>query len=280
LTNTGPLTAGAEGPRGEGGNVNAASPKTNEELVAAYRAGNRHALESLVTRNEGLVFNLIRRRFPGVGEEIEDEFAQEGRLAIMRAADKFDPGLGFKFSTYATWAIWCAILRVRDKLRRQRRERMFSECEGVIDSVASTRDDLADSDEAEAFRRVWRRAKGVLSTRELQFIRERYIEGCKYREIASRHEMTRANASRIVRQAIEKLRKPQARKTVRQAPDGDQRSPKTIKSERHRSRLRARGLCIVCGRPAEGMVRCAQCRAKRHEYYINRLKRKAKRVVA
>src|SRR5689334_21627057 len=38
----------------------------------------------------------------------------EGTLGLMRAADMFDPDLGIKFSTYATWWIRQAMYRAID----------------------------------------------------------------------------------------------------------------------------------------------------------------------
>merc|ERR1712232_543129 len=52
----------------------------------------------------------IARRFHGVGVNIQD-LVQEGSLGLARAAEKFDPKRGFKFSTYASWWIQQAVFR-------------------------------------------------------------------------------------------------------------------------------------------------------------------------
>ena len=74
----------------------------------------RRRLEEAVTRGdearERLVrFNLrlalsIARRYAGRGLPLED-LMQEGTLGLLRAAERYDPDLGYRFSTYATWWI-------------------------------------------------------------------------------------------------------------------------------------------------------------------------------
>lgn len=69
----------------------------------------RLAHDQLVLANLRLVVSIARRYRPN-GMDFSD-IIQEGTIGLMRAADKFDYTLGFKFSTYATWWIRQAITR-------------------------------------------------------------------------------------------------------------------------------------------------------------------------
>jgi RNA polymerase primary sigma factor len=92
---------------------------THEEeidLGRRARGGDDTARSKLIEKNLRLVIP-VAKKYRGMGLPFGD-LIQEGNIGLMRAADKFDPEKGFRFSTYATWWIRQAIQRaVADKGR-------------------------------------------------------------------------------------------------------------------------------------------------------------------
>src|ERR1700680_2258369 len=84
---------------------------SEQELTLAWRvaAGDMEAQRRLVEANLRLVVS-IAKRYNNHGISLLD-LVQEGNLGLIRAAQKFDPSRGFRFSTYATWWIRQAISR-------------------------------------------------------------------------------------------------------------------------------------------------------------------------
>lgn len=70
-----------------------------EELIESAQAGDRQAVETLVTENSGLIWS-IARRFLGRGTEADDLY-QLGCLGFLKAVEGFDLSYGTQFSTYA-----------------------------------------------------------------------------------------------------------------------------------------------------------------------------------
>ncbi len=78
---------------------------TVEDLKRAeeLKQGIRDARDVLINCNQRLVYAQAKQKL-ALGENIDD-LVSDGNLSLMRAVEKFDYGRGFKFSTYATWAI-------------------------------------------------------------------------------------------------------------------------------------------------------------------------------
>lgn len=87
-----------------------------EELVVATRLieGDVTAKDEMIERNLRLVVSVAKKyvgRSPdGQGLDFLD-LISEGNGGLIKAVDKFQPSMGFKFSTYATWWIRQAITR-------------------------------------------------------------------------------------------------------------------------------------------------------------------------
>jgi RNA polymerase primary sigma factor len=74
------------------------------------------ARQTLAAHNLRLVVH-IAKRYRGPGVPLPD-LIQEGSIGLLRAVDKFDASLGYRFSTYAVWWIEQAMIRA---IQRQSR---------------------------------------------------------------------------------------------------------------------------------------------------------------
>ena len=91
------------------GKVPLLTAEQEADLARAAQAGDEQARRALSEANLRLVVS-VAKRYVGRGLPFLD-LIQEGNLGLMKAAEKFEPERGFKFSTYATWWIRQAITR-------------------------------------------------------------------------------------------------------------------------------------------------------------------------
>lgn len=85
------------------------TPDEEQELALAIGEGDAEARDRMVRANLRLVVN-IARGYTGKGLSLQD-LIEEGNLGLLRAVEGFDPAVGTRFSTYASYWIKQSIKR-------------------------------------------------------------------------------------------------------------------------------------------------------------------------
>ena len=85
----------------------------SEQPSAGLERRGRRALERMVTANLRLVVTVALRYIRRLNHLAHDpmDLVQAGNIGLLRAAEKFDPTRGYKFSTYGYWWIRQSINR-------------------------------------------------------------------------------------------------------------------------------------------------------------------------
>jgi len=162
----------------------------------------------LLRANLRLVVSIARRhvgRSPHFFETVSD-----GNLALMRAVEKFDYARGFKFSTYASWAIMRNYARTIPEQAYQSARLMT----GVDDLLASapSQDETARQETfADGARHLLTKGLAVLSERERDIVVRHYgLDNGGQPEtldqIGRIFGVTKERVRQIERQAIRKLK--------------------------------------------------------------------------
>ena len=139
---------------------------------AFARTGDVVLRDQLVAAHMGLAAYLARR-FANRGQPLED-LVQVASVGLLKAVDRFDPGLGVEFSTYATTTIVGELKRhLRDQgwaVRAPRRmQELYLSLGQVIDTLARSSDAPRPSPSwpprcRRPRRRCWRRSRPVRPT--------------------------------------------------------------------------------------------------------------------
>ena len=188
--------------------------KLGEATVADVRKVREYLARGLEVRNEIVRANL--RLVVSIAKKYADrwisfdELVSEGNLPLMRAVELFDVSKGFRFSTYATWA-------VRNHLRRyiSDRQKLKSRFVGGDEFIATTPDDDSPSPQTGESRVLRLRAVVAkfferLSDRERAIVELRYglsdhAEPLTLSEIGRQLGISKERVRQLALSAVEKM---------------------------------------------------------------------------
>jgi RNA polymerase primary sigma factor/RNA polymerase sigma factor len=171
--------------------------------------------QAVVVKNEIVRANLrlvvsIAKRHVGQGDDFF-ELVSDGNMSLIRAAEKFDYGRGFKFSTYATWAIMKNFARsIPGELRH--RDRFRTSQDEMFSATPENRADPYEQESAQAKRvQVIQRILGRLDEREQRIIVSRFgldhsVEPQTLKEVGEELGVTKERVRQIAARALDKLR--------------------------------------------------------------------------
>jgi RNA polymerase sigma factor (sigma-70 family) len=154
------------------GKVDAGHARTQdlEEIERLQQEANG-VKERLISANMRLVTSIAKRHSGQTDNFFE--LLSDGNMSLIRAVEKFDFGRGFKFSTYASWAIMKNFARSIPE-EKHRRERYVTGHEDLFESAPDNRSDEQEAvaSAEQAAHRV-NRLLDYLDERERQIIRMR-----------------------------------------------------------------------------------------------------------
>ncbi len=172
--------------------------------------------EAVATKNQIIRANLrlvvsIAKRHVGPVENFF-ELVSDGNMSLMRAVEKFDYARGFKFSTYASWAIMKNFARTIPDENRYRDRFRTSNAE-MFTSTQDARSDQFEQESSQS-QREWQVEKilGRLDEREQKIIIRRFglqrgQEPLTLKQVGAELGVTKERIRQIEARALSKLRK-------------------------------------------------------------------------
>ena len=155
----------------------------------------------LIIDNMGLII-LIASRYVEKAKGLEiDDLIQEGRIALYRAIETFDPSRKVKFSTYAYNVVQRSIVNIMIKHNRKNWKNVTEEI------VPDTPDTKAETKLIMLDQIVSLFKSAGLTDREQRVIELRYWEDLYFDEIGKEIGSSVTNTRYIFRKAIKKMQK-------------------------------------------------------------------------
>lgn len=198
---------------------------TNEELVARIQNGERARMVELWEQVERFVSMQAGRRarsLEGFGGVTEEDLYQSGYLALVAAADSFDPAAGRSFVSWLALALKTAFAEAAGYRTKKRDPLSYSASldKPLDDESSDTLGDLQENPAAtqamqEAENGIWReqiraaldKALSELPADQSGILRRRCYDGWSIRQIAAETDRRPAAARRREQKALLALRR-------------------------------------------------------------------------
>ncbi len=163
----------------------------------------------IIGANLRLVVSIAKKRVGPANNFFE--LVSDGNMSLIRAVEKFDAARGFKFSTYASWAIMKNFARSIPE-EKTRRERYVTGNDVVFQSAPDHRADEYETEtEQRRKKETVQTMLGQLNDREQLIIRSRFGLGgadeSTLERIGKELGITKERVRQIESRAQEKLRK-------------------------------------------------------------------------
>jgi RNA polymerase sigma factor (sigma-70 family) len=175
-----------------------------EELVAQSEK-----LKAQITQaNLRLVVSIAKRHATATRDFFE--IVSDGNVSLMRGVEKFDYSRGFKFSTYASWAIMKNYARTVPE-HKHHLDRYQTGREELLERLSSPVPEEHESDYLPAVRSTLDRMLGTLDDRERNILRQRFgldehREPQTLQQIGQRLGVSKERIRQLEARAMSKLR--------------------------------------------------------------------------
>jgi RNA polymerase sigma factor (sigma-70 family) len=165
--------------------------------------------QRLIKANLRLVVNIANRHLRSNNQLFE--LVSDGNMSLLRAVERFDYARGFKFSTYASWAIMKNFARTVPETQYHY-TRYVTGREEVLDSAPDAASaPVEQSSEAAGLRTAIARGLDQLGPREREILAHHYglasgSEPTTLEQLGQRFGVTKERIRQIEKRALDKLR--------------------------------------------------------------------------
>jgi RNA polymerase primary sigma factor len=121
-------------------NIAASTESLQPEEKLAIKRGLK-ARDRMISANMRLVAAVVRRVETAQVHMSTQDLMQEGAIGLARAAEKFEPGRGYKFSTYAYWWIRQGIVRAGE--HQEKTIRVPANVQKAVKQITETKANLS-----------------------------------------------------------------------------------------------------------------------------------------